>query len=102
MGKVFEEVVEKFMKPFSDTNIIYVMVPSEESWDLILELVQKNNFSLGDAFHVDAAVGNKCNIFISNDSDLVKMINETKLIAAARPAELDKKLSELGIRCTVK
>lgn len=49
-------------------------------------------------FHLDATTGNRCSIFITNDSQLVKMINETGLISVARPAELDKKLAELGIR----
>ncbi|MGQ9461291.1 MAG: hypothetical protein ACUVRA_08710 [Candidatus Bathyarchaeaceae archaeon] len=98
MRDAFNEVENKFLKPFVDTDIVIVTVPLDESWDSMLELLQKGNFSIGDIFHLDAATCNRCNIFITNDSQLVKMINETGLISAARPAELDKKLAELGIR----
>gem|GEM_PF-2659198 len=94
----FNEIENKFLKPFVDSDIVVVTVPLDESWDSLLELLQKGNFSIGDIFHLDAAIGNRCNIFITNDSQLVKMINETGLMSAARPAELDKKLAELGIR----
>jgi len=95
---VFDEVENRFLKHFVDPNIVIVTVPLETSWDQILELLQKSNFSIGDAFQLDAAIGNNCNIFITNDSDFVRMINETNLIPAARPMELDKKLAEIGIR----
>lgn len=101
LQSVFDEVDKKFMKPFVDPDIVNVMVPTDESWSAILRLLRLQNFSTGDAFQVDTAMGNDCNIFISNDSDLVKMINETNLIPAARPVELDKKLAELGIRAIV-
>jgi predicted nucleic acid-binding protein len=32
LGAVFAEVVDRFVKPFSGTNIIFVMVPSGKSW----------------------------------------------------------------------
>jgi hypothetical protein len=48
--------------------IVVVTVPLDESWDSLLELLQKGNFSIGDIFYLDAAIGNRCNIFITNDS----------------------------------
>lgn len=98
---VYNEVEDKFLKPFVDTDIFNVMVPFEESWDLVLKLLQRSNFSIGDAFHVDAALGSGCNIFITNDSGLVRMINETRLIPASLPKELDKKLARIGMRAIV-
>jgi predicted nucleic acid-binding protein len=98
---VYVEIEEKFFKPFVDTDIIDVMIPNDQSWDAILKLLQKSNFSIGDAFQLDAAIGSGCNIFITNDSQLVKMVNDAKLIPASRPEELDKKLAEIGIRSIV-
>jgi predicted nucleic acid-binding protein len=95
---VFKELNEKFLKPFVDTDIIHVMIPSDLVWDSILKFLQRWNFSIGDAFHVGIATNTNCNIFISNDSNLVKMINESKLIPATRPIELEKKLAKLGMR----
>jgi len=96
--EVYNEVEDKFLKPFVDTDIITLMVPTNEGWDSILQLLKKSNFSVGDAFQLDAAIGNNCNIFITRDSELVKMVNDTNLIPAAQPKELEKKLAEIGIR----
>jgi predicted nucleic acid-binding protein len=95
---VYSEVEDKFFKPFVDTDIISVMIPDDKSWDAILKLLQKSNFSIGDAFQLDAAIGSNCNIFITRDSELVKMVNDAKLIPAAQPQDLEKKLAALGMR----
>jgi predicted nucleic acid-binding protein len=94
----YEEVNEKFLKPFVDTDIIAIMVPFDNSWDSILAFLRKDNFSIGDAFQIDAAIGSHCNVFITWDSGLIKMINGANLILATTPRELDKSLAENGIR----
>ena len=94
---VHNDLAKKFFKPFVESAIMTVLTPTAKTWDAILELLQKWNFSVGDAFHVDAALGSKCNILISNDSPMLRILNESKLIACASPSELEKKLAELGM-----
>ena len=74
------------------------MVPDGKSWDDILGLLQRSNFSIGDAIHVDAALGSGCNIFISNDGNLVKMLNDSNAIVATNPSELETTLVGHGMR----
>lgn len=94
---------EKFFKPFVDTDIALLMLPDADTWDEVPKLMRKSNFSIGDAFHVDAAVSNESDIFITRDSYLVKMIEDAGLLPASRPVphELDKKLAAHGFRTIV-
>jgi len=97
-------IEKKFLTPFVATDIIGVKIPEPEGWDDILELLTKQNFSIADAFHVHAAIGSGCNVFISNDSDLVGMINKEEIknvngttILATSAENLEKKLSDAGM-----
>lgn len=97
-------IKKKFYAPFVDTKIIETWIPEPKGWDIILELLTKQNFSIADAFHVHAAIGTGCNVFISSDSDLVEMINQEEIknlngtiILATSPENLEQKLSEAGM-----
>jgi predicted nucleic acid-binding protein len=94
---VFKSIESRFLIPFVKSGIVQVVIPESESWDSILKLLQKHNFSLGDAFQFDTAVGIGCNVFLTRDSDLAHMINELRLkVHAITPADVDKRLKELG------
>jgi predicted nucleic acid-binding protein len=97
----FKRIGERFVLPFIQTDSVSVMVPDNKSWDKTLGLLARTNLSVGDAIHVDAALGSDCNIFISNDDNLVKMLNESELILATNPSELETTLAEHGMRKVV-
>jgi predicted nucleic acid-binding protein len=101
LSTAFKEVETKFLKPFVDTDIVYLVYPSGQSWDSILKILRTDNFSVGDAFQVDASIGTHCNVFITRDSELAKMLNDAKLIPATTPEELDNILKENGIRSII-
>lgn len=94
----FNSLEKRFLKPFIDADIIEMVTPTTTQWDKIYELLAHYNFTIDDAFHVDAAIGKGCNIFISNDSHLVKLINESGLIPASTLDNLDRRLDELQMR----
>jgi predicted nucleic acid-binding protein len=98
----FDVLKKKFFAPFIESEIVAVMRPTYQAWDGILSLLQTQNFSTGDAFHVATALGSNCNVFISNDSDLVKMINTEKIMLASKPKDLEKNLAKVGMRPIIK
>jgi len=97
--RAFGRIDKNFYNQFVITNIVDVMIPNGNSWDSILRLLQRSNASTSDVFHIDAALGSNCNIFISNDSDLVKLINEHKILLASRPKELEQSLIKAEMEC---
>lgn len=97
-------LVESFIRPFVEKDIIITTLPDAQTWDNVARLMRRTNLSMVDAFHVDAATSNRCNIFITRDSGLVKIIEDNKLMPASRPApnELDKRLATQGLWRIVK
>lgn len=101
LRKAFSKIDRTFYDPFVETKIVDIMIPNGNSWDSILHLLQRSNTTTNDVFHIDAALGSNCNIFISNDSDLVKLINKHQILLASRPKELEQTLMKEGMECIV-
>jgi predicted nucleic acid-binding protein len=95
---VFRHIEDGFLRPFVDRGIISMVAPKTDTWDKIYDLLARFNFTIDDAFHVDAAIGQGCDIFVSNDGHLVKLVNDSKAIPAATLDNLDSKLDELGFQ----
>lgn len=95
---VWDQLEESFLKPFVYRGIVTMVTPTSTQWDEIYDYLARYNFTIYDVFHVDAALGYRCNVFITNDGTLTKLLKESGLLPAADLQNLEKKLAELGIR----
>ena len=57
-----------------------------------------NSISIGDAFHFTMAKAQGCNVFITNDGDLAKMVEEGGFMVAGKPSEINEKMESKRIR----
>ena len=80
------EKVEKFFKKFGKKIILYNL--NESGWNKAIELSKLINISAKDLIHLAIAEESKCDIFITNDSDLMKNIKKEKLIQISNPMNL--------------
>ena len=58
------------------------------------EIMQVANLHSTDAIHLATSILAECNLFISNDRQLLK--NASKMITTATPENYEKKLKEIG------
>lgn len=106
MRTVYDQIQSKFWKDFMDKEIILVNLPTDDDWDKILDLITWYNISIGDAFHVQAAIQTMCDIFVTRDSQLANEIKnledeegeiQTKLIVC-EPNNIEDVLKKNGFR----
>ncbi len=101
MRAVYDEIIEKFMEDFLESDIIFLNIPNSDDWDSILDLMFQTNISVGDAIHVIAALSSNCNVFVTRDSHLREVIKEIKpkdsLFVAVDPKSIDEVLDKSGI-----
>jgi predicted nucleic acid-binding protein len=98
LDNVFEQVDKKFLKQFVDSEIIYVGRPTQDSWDEIIDLMHDKNISIGDAFHFVMAKNQGCNVFITKDGNLAKMVEENSDMIAGEPSKINEKMKAKGIQ----
>jgi N12 class adenine-specific DNA methylase len=60
--------------------------------------MRHNNISIGDAFHFTMAKAQGCNVFVTNDGNLAKMVEENSSIVAGKPSEINEKMKNRRIR----
>lgn len=80
------ENVGKFFNKFENKIISYDL--NESGWNKAIELSKLINISAKDLIHLAVAIESKCDIFITNDSDLMKNIKKEKLIQISNPMNL--------------
>ena len=90
------------MKNFLESDIIYLNIPTDDDWDSILDLMYHANVSVGDAIQVIAALASNCNVFITRDSDLVKVVKQFSKdikmeMLVTDPKLVDSELEKIGI-----
>lgn len=101
MRTVYDEIQSKFWKDYIEKDVILVNLPRDDDWDNILDLITWHNISIGDAFHVQAALQTSCDIFVTRDSKLANEIKclesdiQVKLIVT-EPKDIEKTLKLNG------
>lgn len=100
---VYDQVQLKFWEDYIEKEVIFTNLPRDEEWDKVLDLITWHNISIGDAFHVQAAIQASCDIFVTRDSQLAKEIKnlETELqdkLIVSEPFNIDKVLKENNFR----
>lgn len=78
--------VEKFFNKFGKEIVLFDL--NENSWNSAIELSKLINISAKDLIHLAVAKESKCDIFITNDSDLMKNIKKEELIPVSNPMNL--------------
>lgn len=104
MRTMYDHIQSKFWEDYIDKNVILVNLPRDEDWDNILDLITWYNISVGDAFHVQAAIQTSCDIFVTRDSQLANEIKnlekefiQYKMIVT-EPNNIEKALKTNGFK----
>ncbi|MHB1708760.1 MAG: type II toxin-antitoxin system VapC family toxin [Thermoplasmataceae archaeon] len=101
MRTVYDHIQSKFWVDYIDKEVILVNLPRDDDWDNVLDLITWHNISIGDAFHVQAAIQTSCDIFVTRDSQLADEIKaletdiQPKLIVT-EPKNIEKVLQRNG------
>ncbi len=78
--------VEKFFKIFENKIILFDL--NENDWNKAIDLSKLINISAKDLIHLTVAIESKCDIFITNDSDLISNIKKEELMQVSNPMNL--------------
>jgi predicted nucleic acid-binding protein len=103
MRSVYDNIQSKFWDDYIDKDVIKINLPRDDDWDKILDLITWHNISIGDAFHLQAAIQTSCDIFVTRDSQLANEIkaiekdNQVNLIVT-EPNNIEKKLKSNGFK----
>lgn len=82
------EVVERLFRKHKTK--INIDIPNEKVFIRAKDLLSKINISVKDVIHVATALENKCEYFITGDSDLINVLKEGKIIKATSPDNLNR------------
>jgi len=91
---VIETVDAQFWKPYKDAIDFYYL--ELDGWTLAMELMGELSIRSNDVIHLATAILAGCDLFVTNDTDLLKTIN--KKIPACTPEQVDQKLKSLGFK----
>ena len=72
---------------------INLLIPSDEGiWEIAILVMKDVNVESFDTFHIASAKEAGCNIFVTNDEQLGKQVNQIEELKWYKPEELLKEL----------
>ncbi len=101
LDESYQTIYDKFYARFIKTKIINLFSLEPDGWDYAFESMGDYNLSKGDAIHVATAKFAGCNMFVSNDTDLVELLKANKIILAATPTALKETLQGSNIDSSI-
>ncbi|VVB85907.1 PIN domain protein [uncultured archaeon] len=84
------DVVDRLFK----NNKINIDTPKENVFSRAKQLQSKINISAKDVIHVATALENKCDFFITGDTDLINTLKESRIINATTPDKINKVIND--------
>ena len=84
----YERFYNGFVIPYSENIEVYYL--TKEGWAFARELMTRVNLSAPDAIHVATALDQKCDCFVTSDTNLITSIKDQ--IKACTPGEMLSKL----------
>lgn len=93
---VYDKVYETYIK--SKAILLYTLEAG--GWDYAFELMGDYNISKGDVVHVATAKLADCNLFVSSDGDLVKLLNDNQILLSCPPNKVKETLESSDIDAT--
>ena len=87
-----KEAIDRVYEMLKEYDI-NLLVPSDEGiWEIAILVMKDVNVESSDAFHIASAKEAGCNIFVTNDEQLGKQVNQIEELKWYKPEELLKEL----------
>ncbi len=101
LKKIYREFVSDYDLIYSNFMQFYDL--KQEGWFNVVELAGTSNITAADCAHVSTALESGCNVFVSNDTFLIKQMREYVHEQIKLPYACDSEgalqvLEELGIK----